>query len=159
MLALDTIRTLRCTSRRLVRQSRGNAALEMALIAPALVFMLVGVGDFGMAAYRKMQVQHAAQAGAEYAILHGFDAASITTAVTGATAFNGVTATPAPAQSCGCASGTTVAAATCGSTCASGLAAGVYVTVSSQGSYTTILPYPGMPSSLAFASTSVVRIQ
>ncbi len=141
------------------RHTDGNAAIEAALIAPVLAVMLVGIADFGMAVYRKMQVQHAAQAGAEYAMVHGFDSAAITSAVTGATAFTGVAATPAPAQSCGCASGTTVTAAACGSTCAGGSAAGTYVTVSSHGAYTTILPYPGFPASLTFDAASVVRIQ
>ena len=144
---------------RLVRQAGGNAAIEMALIAPVLVLLLVGIADFGMAVYRKMQVQHAAQAGAEYAMVHGFSSAAITNSIAAATAMTGITASPAPAQSCGCVSGTTVTTATCGTNCATGAAAGTYVTVSTQGSYTTIIPYPGIPNSFAFTSASVVRIQ
>src|ERR1041385_1438773 len=119
---------------RVVQQAGGNAAIEMALIAPVLVLLLVGIADFGMAVYRKMQVQHAAQAGAEYAMVHGFDSAAITTTITAATAMTGSTASPVQAQSCGCASGTTVTTATCGTNCAAGTAAGTYVTVSAQGS-------------------------
>jgi Flp pilus assembly protein TadG len=144
---------------RLVRTSSGNAAIEAALLVPVLVFMVVGIADFGMAVYRKMQVQHAAQAGAEYAIIHGFNSAAVTAAVTGATAFTGVSVTPAPAQSCGCASETLITAAVCGTTCPAGGTAGVYVTVSSQGSYTTLLPYPGFPTNLTFNASSIVRIQ
>lgn len=159
MLRSVTYRGLGHLARGLRRQAGGNAALEMALIAPVLVLLLVGIADFGMAVYRKMQVQHAAQAGAEYAMVHGFSSAAITTTVTAATALTGIAALPAPAQSCGCATGTTVAAATCGTNCATGTAAGVYVTVSARGSYTTIVPYPGIPSSFTFTSASVVRIQ
>ena len=56
------------TVKGLAGHSAGNAAIEMAVIAPVLVLLLVGIADFGMAVYRKMQVQHAAQAGAEYAM-------------------------------------------------------------------------------------------
>jgi Flp pilus assembly protein TadG len=159
MLRSITDKRLGRLPRRLARQAGGNAALEMALIAPVLVLLLVGIADFGMAVYRKMQVQHAAQAGAEYAMVHGFSSSAITSTVTAATAFTGITASPAPAQSCGCVSGTTVAAATCGTNCASGTAAGTYVTVSAQGSYATIIPYPGIPSSFTLTAASVVRIQ
>jgi len=142
------------------RHRRGNAAIELSLLATPLVLMLVGMADYGAAVYRQMQVQHAAQAGAEYALKYGFSSTAIATAVTSATALAGVTATPAPAQSCGCASGTTITAATCGSTCpATSLAAGTYVTVSAQGSYTTIVPYPGIPNTFALSSSSTVRIK
>ena len=141
------------------RRRSGNAAMELAFIAPTLVVMMVGIADYGMALYRDMQVQHAAQAGAEYAIRNGFNATSITAAVTGATAFAGVAASPAPVKSCGCPSGTTITTATCGSTCTAGSTAGVYVTVSAQGTYTTILPYPGIANSFTLNAASTVRIQ
>jgi len=142
------------------RQRRGNAAIELSILSPPLILLLVGAADYGAATYRQMQVQHAAQAGAEYAMKYGFASTAIATAVTSATALTGVTATPAPAQSCGCASGATITTATCGSTCAAtGLAAGTYVTVSAQGSYTTIVPYPGIPSTFALSGSSTVRIK
>lgn len=145
--------------RRLLRQCGGNASIELAFLASPLVLMLIGVADYGMATYRKMQVQHAAQAGAEYAIKNGFSSAAISTAVTGATAYSDITANPAPAQSCGCASGTTINSAACGSTCPTGAAAGSYVTVSAQATYTTIIPYPGIPDTIALTAAATVRIQ
>ena len=154
---MRSLRSMRLTS--LLRGRRGNAAIEFAVLAAPMVLMLVGAADYGAATYAKMQVQHAAQAGAEYAMKYGFSSTNIATAVTSATALSGVSATPAPAQSCGCASGTTVTAATCGTTCASGAAAGSYVTVSAQGSYTTIIPYPGIANTLSLSASSTVRIQ
>lgn len=144
-------------ARRLGRQRRGNAAIEMALIAPALVLLLVGLADYGTAIYRRMQVQNAAQAGADFAMRNGFNNAAIVAAVTNASAFVGLTATPAPVEACGCASVSAVAPAICGSTCAGGRAAGTYVTVSATGTHTTLLPYPGIPSSFTFVATSTTR--
>ncbi len=137
----------------------GNAAMELALLASPLILLLVGIADYGSATYRNMQVQHAAQAGAEYAIKNGFSSSAIATAVTGATSYSGIAATPAPAQSCGCASGTTINSATCGSTCAGGAAAGTYVTVSAQATYSTLIPYPGIPNSFALTAAATVRLQ
>jgi Flp pilus assembly protein TadG len=141
------------------REVAGNSAIEFALLASPIILMMVGVADYGTATWRKMQLQHAAQAGAEYAIKSGFDATAISNAVTNATSYSDVSATPAPAQSCGCASGTTITAATCGSTCAGGAVAGSYVTVSAQATYTTLIPYPGIANSFALSTSATVRIQ
>jgi Flp pilus assembly protein TadG len=137
----------------------GVAAVEFALIAPLLALSIICTVDLGLGIYRKMQVQNAAQAGAEYAVTHGFTASGITTATMSATSYSSIQASPAPAQFCGCASATGVASATCGSTCTGGAAAGTYVTVSAQSTYTTLLPYPMLPSSYALTAQSTVRIQ
>jgi Flp pilus assembly protein TadG len=138
---------------------RGAISVEFAIFAPALVLLLVSVLDLGMGVYRKMQVQNAAQAGAAYAVLHGFTVSSIQDAVTSATSFSSVSASPAPSKFCGCASNSGVATATCGSTCSGGSSPGTYVTVSAQGTYNTLLPYPMVPNSYTLTAQSTVRLQ
>jgi len=139
--------------------SRGVAAIEFAIIAPILVLLMVCTVDLGQGIYRKMQVQNAAQAGAQYAAVHGFTASSISAAVTNATTFSGISASPSPTQFCGCPSVTGVTSASCNSTCTGGISSGTYVTASAQATYTTILPYPLLPTSFTFAAQSTVRIQ
>ena len=56
------IKFLRCT--------KGAAALEAAIITAFLMLLTVGVVDLGMAMFRMMQVNAAAQAGAMYGALH-----------------------------------------------------------------------------------------
>jgi Flp pilus assembly protein TadG len=138
---------------------QGNMAIEMAVIAPVLVLLMVGIADYGAGIYSKMQVQHAVQAGADFAMRNGFSANAISTAVANATPLPGLSVTPAPTQSCGCPNGTTVITATCGTACAAGGNAGVYVTISATATHTTLLPYPGMPEGFAFSAVSTVRIQ
>lgn len=137
---------------------RGTAAIEFGIIAPVLVFMAIAAMDLGMGVYRKMQVQNAAQAGLEYAIVHGFDSGAIKNAVTSATTFSGVSASPPPNQFCGCASNTGIAPMACNSTCSGGATPGAYVTVSTQGAYTTLLSYPGIDNTFSFTAQSTVRI-
>jgi Flp pilus assembly protein TadG len=132
--------------------------MELALLASPLMMLAIGTADYGLGIYRQMEVQNAAQAGAEYARKHGFSTTGITTAVTAATPLT-VSASPVPAQSCGCPSGTAISSATCGSTCASGAVAGTYVTVAAQATYSTIVPYPGIASSYTLTASSTVRIQ
>jgi Flp pilus assembly protein TadG len=138
---------------------RGVAAIEFALVGPMLVVMMVCTVDLGSGIFRKMQVQNAAQAGAIYAALHGFTASSISTAVTSATSFSGISASPAPSQYCGCASNTGITTIDCTSTCTGGSTPGTYVTVSAQGVYATILPYPLLPESFTLTAQSTMRIQ
>lgn len=138
---------------------RGAAAIEFGVIAPLLVLMAISAVDLGMGVYRKMQVQNAAQAGLEYAIAHGFNATSIASAVTSATTFSGISASPTPTQFCGCASSTGISSISCSSTCSGGATPGTYVQVSAQGSYTTLLSYPGIDKSFNFTAQSTVRLQ
>src|SRR5438093_7316294 len=125
-------------SRRLARLGRavnGNAAVEFGLVAPILMGLLIPVADLGIAFSEEIQVQQAAQAGAQYALLHGYDSTAITSAVTNGTVLSGVSASPAPTQSCGCPTGTAITSATCGSTCSNGETAGSYVFVNAQATY------------------------
>ena len=150
--------------RALRRDRNGTSAIELALVLPLIAGMIVPLADLGMGAYTKMQVQNAAQAGADYALLNAastFDAGTIGTAVTSATSLSGLTADPAPTESCACVSGTTITDTTappCSTGCASGTE-GIYVTVNAQAAYTPLFPYPTIPSTVTFTGTSQVRIK
>lgn len=146
------------------KERKATSAIELALVLPLIAGMIIPLTDLGMAAYTKMEVQNAAQAGADYALKNaqaGFNATNIGTAVTSATGLSGVSANPAPSQSCACISGATITDTTappCSTGCASGNE-GVYVTVNAQASYTPLFPYPTIPSAITFNATSTVRIQ
>jgi Flp pilus assembly protein TadG len=136
----------------------GNAAVEFSTAVPVLAIIFVPLIDIGMAVYQQMQVQDAAQAGAQYAMVHGWNSSAIESAITSATALS-VSASPAPSKSCGCPDGSSVSAATCGSTCPDGQTTGTYVTVGAQATYTPLLPYPTMGSSVTLSSQTTARIQ
>ena len=152
---------------RLAGSEHGTSAVEFALAAPVLLALLVPLADFGIAFSEQLQVQQAAQAGAHYAALHPWNSNSATTianAVTSANNLPGLSATPAPSQSCGCPNGSAITSATCGSTCSNGNGgsagiAGYYVTVSAQATYRPQLPYSMLGSSLTLSATSTVRTQ
>jgi Flp pilus assembly protein TadG len=140
-------------------QTDGAAAIEFAIIGPMLIAIMVPLIDLGLGFYQKMQVEDAAQAGAQYAMAHGWNSAAIQNAVSVATALSTITASPAPAQSCGCPSGSSVTTVDCGAKCDSGRLAGTYVTVSAQAVYTTLIPYPGIGNSVTLAAQSTARIR
>lgn len=143
----------------LIRNQSGIAAIEFAFLGPILAMSMVMAADVGMGFYSDMQVQTAAQVGAEYAIIHGFDATAMANAVTSATPATGITASPAPSNFCGCPSTSDVTTATCGSACSDGTLAGTYAKVTATRTYTTLIPYPMLPASFTQTAVSTVRIQ
>jgi Flp pilus assembly protein TadG len=137
----------------------GVSAIEFAFVAGILSMLLLGICDFGLGFWEKMQVANAARAGAEFAVKNGYDATNIQTAVTNATNLAGIQASPAPFSSCGCPNATTgVATATCGGSCPDGSTAGTYVTVNAQVSYRTLFAWPGISNPLTLASSATVRL-
>jgi Flp pilus assembly protein TadG len=144
---------------RVAGDSSGVAAIEVALFAPVLMLMTVSVTDIGMGIYRKMQVENAAQVGAQYAIRNGFDADAIAAAVTSATNFSAITASPAPIKFCGCATVSGISNISCGATCPGGASAGTYTTVSAQATYKTIINYQIASDTYSFSNQSTVRLQ
>lgn len=137
----------------------GTSAIEFGIIAPMLVAVMVPLIDLGLGFYQKMQVEDAAQAGAQYAMAHGWNSTAIQNAVSAATGIAGLTASPAPTQSCGCPNGTSVTPAACGNNCDDNQPAGTYVTVSAQAVYGTLIPYPGLGNSITLTAQSMARIR
>jgi Flp pilus assembly protein TadG len=144
-------------------ESRGAALVELAFAIPVLTGLLVPVIDIGMGLYQKMEVQDAAQAGAEYAIQSGWNSAAIQSAVTNATGLAGISATPAPSEFCGCPTTTGITVQTgsppCTQICSGGSVAGTYVTVNATATYNPIMTYPILGSAVSLTAQTTVRIQ
>ncbi len=145
--------------RAFLRDAAGAAAVELSLIAPFLLIGAIGVADLGLPVWRRMQVQAAAQAGAQYAAINGFDAQAIAGVVAGATNFAAISAYPPPAQFCGCSTGDDVAAAACGSTCASGEEAGDYVRVQTSAQSTRLFAYFTGGVTTTVAGRATIRVK
>lgn len=147
----------------------GVAAIELALVSPLLVTGVLGTAELGITIFRQTQVGFAAQAGADYAIAHGFDAAGMTNAIQNATNYPnppGVTASPAPCQFSGCASAAGVSPVnTCGATCTSsavcsnGAKLGTYVLACSKATFSPIIPNPWQTNPVTLTAQATVRIQ
>ena len=148
--------------RELACADAGTAAVEFAVATPVLLGLLVPLADLGMAYSQQVEVQQAAQAGAEYATLHPWtsnSAIAIAKAVTSANNLPGLSATPPPDQICGCPSGASIQNTTCGGACSNGQVAGYYVVVSAQMTYSPVLPYSVLGSSVTLSAQTTVRIQ
>lgn len=138
-----------------VRNEKGVAAVEFALVAPILLLLLLGLADFGLAMRERMALASAARAGAERAWADSGDNAAITQAVQAAGTLDAAAITVAVTEFCECA-GT---ASACGVTCADGSTPATYVGVSVSEDFPLLLPYPGIGSPIALTGTAILRVQ
>jgi Flp pilus assembly protein TadG len=167
--SLSTRLALRQAVRKLLFAEDGTALVEATIIAPILVVMSIYTADFGLLFYTNMQVQNAAQAGAQWAIANRiFNAANMQTAATNATTLGGVTITSS--QFCGCsmnssgnAGVTSLGAGACtwapNTTCNGSGVEGNYITVTATKSYNSFIPYGLIASTYTSSATSTARIQ
>jgi Flp pilus assembly protein TadG len=136
----------------------GVALVELAIIAPVIAILIIGISDIGLFAFRQMQVQHAAQAGARYASAHTYNSSLISSAVQYDETTFTITVPPnTPVQFCGCPTATgltNVGTPPCSSTCAVGGVAGTYVTVSAQATYNPVVVTTILGSSSIFGASS-----
>ena len=157
------MKTLWRSLKRFRREQRGVAAVELAIAIPILTLCALCAGDLGRFALQRTWVSYAASAGAEYAVAHGFDATKITTAATSAAPVSGISISPAPSETYGCATATGVTASTQGATCPSGTStggtAGQYVSVTATMPFSAMFDAAGISYPSTLTATAMVRIQ
>jgi Flp pilus assembly protein TadG len=148
----------------------GAALVELAVFAPLLVAMALYTIDLGLLAFSKMEVQYAAQAGAQYAIGQtSYDGPTIASAVTNATKFTAINASSS--QFCGCVnpSNWSAGVSQCGATCdqcnggvsTATCVLGNYVSVTATPTtpYTPLAPFGAAAGTYNLTATSTVRIR
>lgn len=153
----------------------GQSLVELALLTPLLLILVIGVMEMGRFAYFAILVGNAARAGAAYGaqtVAQSADTADIQTAARNDFQNGqnlGSLLTVASCTSCGCDTGGTVAAGSCGSpgsgctgtgagTCPSGQHWVVAVSVTATGTFNSMFGYPGIPKSITVSRTCTMRV-
>jgi Flp pilus assembly protein TadG len=151
------------SARAIAADRRGVAAIELAILAPTLLFLLMGLFDVGQMTYTAMQVRAAAHAGAQYVYFTANNSqpcstSGIQTAVQQATPLNVSTTN---ATSCGVKACVTnnVLVATTGSTCPSGDPPGIYAEISASAAFTPVAPWSTLVLPTTITATSEIRYQ
>lgn len=139
------------------RDQNGGAILEMAIALPILMLILLGTADFGRVFHDSIAVQNASRMGAQYAVVTASSTAAPDLAGVQAAALAELPdqggATASATQYCQCGNG---AQNDCSSSCASKTK---YISVSVTKNFTTVVPYPGVPSPVVLSSSVTVRLQ
>ncbi len=140
-----------------LRNEAGVSLIETALLLPVLLLMMVGAVDFGRAYYAAIEVQSAAEAGALYGVQYPSDTAGMISAAK-ADATNVTGLTPLAYFGCECFDGTsTVSSCTkTPTTCGTNNFIN-YAEVDTTATYTTLLKYPGIPSTITLTGKARMR--
>lgn len=137
---------------RLKRCESGVSAVEFAIITPLLLTMLLGLLDYSIALFHKMELISSLRAGSQYALIYGTDTTSIESAVTNSSNLDSTNLTLTVSEVCECQGGTTV---TCtGGTCSAG-SVQHFIQIDGTYVYTPIF----LPGSLDLTSSSTIRVQ
>jgi Flp pilus assembly protein TadG len=149
---------------RLLQSDSGQGLVETALTASLLVLLLLAAVDFGRAFYMVVELKGAAHAGAVYGSQYPTDNTGMQN-VAKANASDLTSTTSANFQAtadwgCECSDGTN-ATAESGGSCATPSCTGLneiyYVTVTTTASYSPLVPWPGIPSTMNMSETVQMR--
>jgi Flp pilus assembly protein TadG len=141
------------------KNTQGLIAVEFALLAPVLVVMLLGLGDYVLGFSALIQLRNAVEAGASYCLHNGAGSctpsvvAGIASAATGLAVPTGRVSLSL-SYGCATASGVTLQASSAVN-CSGGYAPGQYATVGGGYDYVTTLGGVTIPLS----AITIIRIQ
>jgi Flp pilus assembly protein TadG len=143
--------------RGLRRADGGSAIAEMAIVAPLIMLLLLGLVEVGRYAQFSILVGNAARAGVQYGAQNlgtADDTAGMQSAtLNDAQNLTGLSATPS--QFCRCSDGTS---STCQPTDCAASHRLVYVQVDATGTFQSLLHLPYIPSSQTITSRAVMRV-
>lgn len=147
--------------KQLLRSEAGSSLIEATVLAPVLLFLLLGAADFGHGYYLAEEVASAAHSGAAYAIQNPGNISSDTTGIQNAAKSDAPNVTgltiATPVWGCECSDGSSFSAK-CASVPSGCSANWVYkVTVTASATYTLLFPWPGLPSSIPLSSSATMR--
>lgn len=132
---------------RLARCRRGVAAVEFGLLVPILLILMLGIVNYGLVMFNKMELVSAARSGTQLALADYTDTTSIKDAVVNATSLVLDASNVTTTQFCEC-SGTSI---TCGdSTCTNE----IYLTVTVSDDFELLL----VSTILTLSGSSTVRV-
>ena len=137
-------------------QSEASSLIEVAIICPICILLLVGSVDFGLGYYAAIEVSSAAQAGASYGIQQPADTAGIVAAAK-LDAPNVSGMTTAVSTGCECSDGTWVVVGCASAPTGCGANVVNYVQVTTSATYTSLMKYPGIPTTFSLQGSARIR--
>lgn len=152
-----------------LREDKGQAFIELALILPIFLLLLVGTAEVGRLAYASIEVSNAARAGVAYAAQShttAQDTANIQAAANSDSPdVPGLIATPTYSCSCESSTGVMGTAGSCTGistapdSCPSPSRIVLYVKVTTTATVDTAFHFPGLPASFTLRGSASMRAE
>jgi Flp pilus assembly protein TadG len=140
------------------RRQGGAAIVELAFVLPLLLLLFLGAMDFGRVMYWSITLTHAARAGAQYGV-QSTAIADKSTAIRAAALAEAQDIGAIGVNSrryCLCPPQTSVV---CTSTCSGYGPPRVFVEVTTDATFRTLVPWPGIPATVPMVRTASMRLQ
>ena len=150
-----------CSQRNAIRDDRGQAFVELALVLPIFILLLVGAAEVGRIAFAAIEVSNAARAGVSYGAQNHATASDSSGIQTAATQ-DGPDLTDLQAvatQACTCSSGSAITCANAGTNCLAPNRIIEYVQVQTSAVVGTVFKFPGIPSSITLRGYAMMRVE
>lgn len=155
MIARSAKKELLC---RLARSETGASLVEFAILAPVMIFLLVGLVDVGRFTYYSILAANAARAGAAFGA-QNITTINNTTSISAAALADGQSLSnwQTTSQCLASVNGGALGACPSGSsTVQSGTV--YYVQVSTSGTFNTLVKYPGLANSVKVSGSATMRV-
>jgi len=144
----------------LLRKEGGASLVELAMLLPLFLLLLALAIDLGRASYLVEEIQGAALAAVAYGAQNPTDTTGMSNAATDDAPNVPSLSVGTPTYGCECATDTTGStySASCATTPTCTSSNVVYrVNVTVTATYTTLFPWPKVPSSMSFSSSASMR--
>ena len=140
-----------------------SAAVEFAIILPAILLFVAGLIDYGNVMTISTRVNSSLRAATQYAMAYPKDSSGITAAGTSATNDTRLSV-GAPTLFCTCGPwglATSTAPAACPVDCSAATVKtqNFYVSVTATESYTPLLPFKGLGAALTVSNTATIQVE
>ena len=147
---------------KMLRSQSGTGMVELALVAPVIIFLLIGVIEVGRYMYFGILASHAARAGVQYATrnLQTASDAAVNGPNTRSAAVQDGQNLPQFNETSKIICTLNGQASTCPSTTANYVPPGLiyYVQVQVTGTFASLMNYPGIPHSLPVTATAIMPV-
>jgi Flp pilus assembly protein TadG len=141
----------------LLRDECGASLVELAFVMPLFPLLLFGAIDFGRAFYLSVEVAGAAEAAAVYGSQSPTDTAGMQTVAQDDAPNVPNLSVGTPTYGTECSDGTKYTAGTSTMPTCTGTTAVYRVNVTVTGTYSPLIPWPGIPKSMSFSSSASMR--
>jgi Flp pilus assembly protein TadG len=133
------------------RDDRASIAVETAIIAPVLIFLVFGLVDYALYVMDNMRVAKGVASAVQFAMYNSENDEGIRQVAFTASKFSSGEATVSIQHSCECPSGI----GSCDDNCPSDNHKKIFVSVAMQYTYTPVIPYPFITSANISRSASI----
>ena len=141
----------------LLRDEQGGSLIELAFVLPLFPLLLLGAVDFGRAFYLSVEVAGAAQAAAAYGAQNPTDTTGMQNAATMDAPNVPNLSVGTPTSGCECYDGTNYSATCAAVTACSSNNKFLRLNVTVTGTYSPLIPWPGLPSAMSLRSSASMR--